>query len=104
MLRLAQTAHECILLGTTIEIAPAVYWDMQLELAGRSMVCFWRCKHTPAQKGKLHFGVILGWSVVHSALLWFLVNQVRCWVCNGPCGNMQQHTCTWGLPLGVSKS
>ncbi len=28
------------------------------------------------QTGKLHFGVILGWSVVHSAVLWFLVNQV----------------------------
>lgn len=26
--------------------------------------------------GKLHFGIVLGWSVVHSAVLWFLVNQV----------------------------
>ncbi|KAJ9508510.1 hypothetical protein QJQ45_012051 [Haematococcus lacustris] len=26
--------------------------------------------------GKLHFGVILGWSVVLSALLWFIVNQL----------------------------
>ncbi|KAF5841731.1 hypothetical protein DUNSADRAFT_11511 [Dunaliella salina] len=26
--------------------------------------------------GKLHFGVILGWSVVHSAVMWFLVNQI----------------------------
>lgn len=29
------------------------------------------------QLGKLHFGIILGWSVVHSAVLWFLVNQVQ---------------------------
>jgi len=26
--------------------------------------------------GKLHFGIILGWSVVHSAVMWFLVNQI----------------------------
>jgi protein YIPF5/7 len=28
------------------------------------------------QTGKLHFGVILGWSVVHSVLIWFLLNQL----------------------------
>jgi len=26
--------------------------------------------------GKLHFGIILGWTVVHSTVLWFLVNQL----------------------------
>ena len=26
--------------------------------------------------GKMHFGVILGWSVVHSAVLWFILNQL----------------------------
>ncbi len=26
--------------------------------------------------GKIHFGVILGWSVVHSAVLWYVVNQL----------------------------
>jgi len=26
--------------------------------------------------GKLHFGIILGWSVVHSAALWFVLNQL----------------------------
>eukprot|EP00798_Chlamydomonas_sp_ICE-L_P007397 gene7397-524_t len=26
--------------------------------------------------GKLHFGIILGWSVVHSAVLWFVINQL----------------------------
>mmetsp|Transcript_22231 Transcript_22231/g.56527 ORF Transcript_22231/g.56527 Transcript_22231/m.56527 type:complete len:244 (-) Transcript_22231:196-927(-) len=26
--------------------------------------------------GKLHFGIILGWSVVHSSVLWFIVNQL----------------------------
>uniref|UniRef100_A0A7R9VFU1 Protein YIP n=1 Tax=Chlamydomonas euryale TaxID=1486919 RepID=A0A7R9VFU1_9CHLO len=26
--------------------------------------------------GKLHFGIILGWSVVHSAILWFVINQL----------------------------
>ena len=28
------------------------------------------------QRGKLHVGVILGWSVVHSILLWFILNQL----------------------------
>ena len=28
------------------------------------------------QTGKLHFGIILGWSVVHSAVLWLIVNQL----------------------------
>ena len=31
---------------------------------------------TYPQMGKLHFGVLLGWSVVHSTLLWFVVNQL----------------------------
>lgn len=35
-----------------------------------------------AQMGKLHFGIILGWSVVHSMVLWFLVNNVGV---RGPC-------------------
>ncbi|GAX80868.1 hypothetical protein CEUSTIGMA_g8303.t1 [Chlamydomonas eustigma] len=26
--------------------------------------------------GKIHFGVILGWSVVHSVVLWYLINQL----------------------------
>ena len=28
------------------------------------------------QMGKIHFGVILGWSVVHSSVLWLIVNQL----------------------------
>lgn len=28
------------------------------------------------QAGKLHFGVILGWSVVASAAVWFVVNSL----------------------------
>lgn len=28
------------------------------------------------QMGKLHFGVILGWSVVHAVVLWFILNQL----------------------------
>lgn len=29
-----------------------------------------------AQTGKLHFGVVLGWSVVGSMVLWFVANNV----------------------------
>lgn len=28
------------------------------------------------QMGKMHFGVLLGWSVVQSIVLWFVVNQI----------------------------
>jgi hypothetical protein len=28
------------------------------------------------QLGKMHFGVLLGWSVVQSGVLWFVVNQI----------------------------
>lgn len=28
------------------------------------------------QMGKVHFGVLLGWSVVQSIVLWFMVNQI----------------------------
>jgi hypothetical protein len=30
----------------------------------------------PMQMGKVHFGVLLGWSVVQSIVLWFMVNQI----------------------------
>jgi hypothetical protein len=26
--------------------------------------------------GKVHFGILLGWSVVQSIVLWFMVNQI----------------------------
>lgn len=28
------------------------------------------------QMGKVHFGVLLGWTVVQSIVLWFMVNQI----------------------------
>lgn len=31
---------------------------------------------SPLQMGKVHFGVLLGWSVVQSVVLWFMVNQI----------------------------
>ncbi len=30
----------------------------------------------PPQMGRLHFGVILGWSVVHSVIMYFIVTQL----------------------------
>lgn len=30
----------------------------------------------PLQRGKLHFGVILGWNVVAAAAVWFVVNHL----------------------------
>lgn len=33
-----------------------------------------RC--SPLQMGKVHFGIILGWSVVQSMVLYFVVNQI----------------------------
>ncbi len=49
--------------------------------------CRARCSHNtdlsfaviavlPLQMGKVHFGVLLGWSVVQSIVLWFMVNQI----------------------------
>lgn len=34
------------------------------------------CTSCNMQMGKVHFGVLLGWSVVQSIVLWFMVNQI----------------------------
>lgn len=30
------------------------------------------------QMGKVHFGVVLGWSVVQSMVIWFVCNRIAC--------------------------
>lgn len=43
--------------------------------ADRHVVCCF-CLRCAVQMGKVHFGVLLGWSVVQSIVLWFMVNQI----------------------------
>lgn len=55
--------------------------DTKLQLTAarycRQGLCQCGCDlYVVLQMGKVHFGVLLGWSVVQSIVLWFMVNQI----------------------------